>query len=532
MLALRAANNPRGARSQVVKADALRRKMHNELQELKGNIRVFARVRPDAQEREVVAVDDEVGTVVVPLGGAQSAFRFDRAFTPRASQEEVFDEVSNFVQSALDGYNVSLFAYGQTGSGKTHTMFGGPGDAEGIIPRSMAQILAAVQGQVEHGWAYELEASFLEVYNEQVRDLLCGEAEREGKKYTIVAGENGRHDVTDLTARGVSSMADVEAMMAEAQKNKAMAKTDMNERSSRSHTVFSMRIAATRSAGTQGQEQRLFGSLHLVDLAGSERLHKSHAEGQRLKETQAINKSLSALTDVFVALSKKAAHVPYRNSKLTFLLQPCLSGDGKALVIANVSPVEASAHESVCTLRFASMVSQCELGKARAPAATTPCRNSPPPAPLGQRAHARAAPARPQRAWPRQRKCTFTDDRQHGPGAGYQAHLDRCCGGAGGRRARARGGRYPRARRVRGDRGHRGTSWCPGGGRVRARQPHVDHALGGGAPPALGARRQQPPGVPAEHRADRRGREDCAQVWDPCPAGVGARRSKEALMLQ
>ena len=110
-----------------------------------------------------------------------------------------------------------------------------------------------------------------------------------------------------------------------------------------------------------------------MDLAGSERLAKSHATGERLKETQAINKSLSALTDVFVALSKRAAHVPYRNSKLTFLLQPCLSGDGKALVIANLSPAADSAHESLCTLRFASMVGTCELGKVRGESQIPPC---------------------------------------------------------------------------------------------------------------------------------------------------------------
>ena len=122
-----------------------------------------------------------------------------------------------------------------------------------------------------------------------------------------------------------------------------------------------------------GPNQTLNGTLHLVDLAGSERLAKSHATGERLKETQAINKSLSALTDVFVALSKRAAHVPYRNSKLTFLLQPCLSGDGKALVIANLSPAADSAHESLCTLRFASMVGTCELGKVRGESQIPPC---------------------------------------------------------------------------------------------------------------------------------------------------------------
>ncbi|EKX38831.1 hypothetical protein GUITHDRAFT_76865 [Guillardia theta CCMP2712] len=347
-------------KQKLAKAEGLRRRLHNELQELKGNIRVFARVRPSS-ERSVVGVDEELGTVMVPHNGQSNGFRFDRVFPAMSSQEDVFSEVSQFVQSALDGYNVSLFAYGQTGSGKTHTMFGSRED-QGIIPRSMGQILGGVEGMRESGWEYQLEASFLEIYQEHVRDLLCAEEEREGKKYTITLGENGRHDVSDLIYRRVRTMEDVEEMMAEAERNKSIAKTDMNERSSRSHTVFSMRITG-RKAGVGGQQQALHGTLHLVDLAGSERLAKSHATGERLKETQAINKSLSALSDVFVALSKKSPHVPYRNSKLTFLLQPCLSGDGKALLIANCSPIETSSHETLCTLRFASMVSSCELGK-------------------------------------------------------------------------------------------------------------------------------------------------------------------------
>jgi len=348
-------------KQKIAKADSTRRKLHNELQELKGNIRVFARVRP-ADERNVLSIDDENGSVLVPHNATQTTFRFDRAFTPRSSQDDVFAEVSHFVQSALDGYNVSLFAYGQTGSGKTHTMFG-TGTDTGIIPRSIAQILQTVEEQKENNWEYHLEASFLEIYQEQVFDLLCAEPEREGKKYTIVAGENGRHDVTDLEWRPVRSHEDVELMLEASQCNKHVARTDMNERSSRSHTVFSLRISGQRSAAG-GQVQTLHGTLHLVDLAGSERLAKSHATGDRLKETQSINKSLSAMSDVFVAISKHQHHVPYRNSKLTFLLQPCLSGDGKALMIANCSPIESSSHETLCTLRFASMVSSCELGKA------------------------------------------------------------------------------------------------------------------------------------------------------------------------
>ena len=159
------------------------------LQELKGNIRVFARVRP-ASERCVLGIDDENGAVMVPYNGSQTSFKFDRAFNARASQDDVFAEVSQFVQSALDGFNVSLFAYGQTGSGKTHTMFGSNGDV-GIIPRSILQILEAVEEQKENNWEYALEASFLEIYQEQIFDLLCNESEREGKKHTIVHTKAG-----------------------------------------------------------------------------------------------------------------------------------------------------------------------------------------------------------------------------------------------------------------------------------------------------------------------------------------------------
>jgi kinesin family protein C1 len=262
------------------------------------------------------------------------------------------------------GYNVSLLAYGQTGAGKTHTMLGAEGEHRGIIPRSIEQILQTVKETKENGWQYTLQASFLEIYNETIRDLLVPPKELEGKDYTIRQGENGMQSVADLKLFPVETKEDVGALMATAEKHKTVKGTDMNERSSRSHTVFQLRITATRQLRGDGPKQTLHGSLNLVDLAGSERLAKSCATGDRLKETQAINKSLSALGDVFTAISKKQSHIPYRNSKLTFLLQPCLSGDGKALVLMALSPAEGSAHESLCTLRFSSLISQCELGKA------------------------------------------------------------------------------------------------------------------------------------------------------------------------
>ena len=342
----------------LVVAENTRRKLHNQLQELKGNIRIFTRVRPGEEPVMVLGSDGEVDLC---LNDAEHSFKFDRAFTPQNTQEDVFAEVSQFVQSAVDGYNVSLFAYGQTGSGKTHTMFG-TGPDVGIIPRSMDQILVAVAQQQEQGWSFELEASFIEIYQETVRDLLCCEKDREGKQYKIVAAAHGRHTVTDALEMPIASREDLDRVIDIANSNKTVAKTDMNARSSRSHTVFTLRICGSKT--TNNRTQEINGTLHLVDLAGSERLDKSNAVGVQLKEAQAINKSLSALSDVFVALSKKSTHVPYRNSKLTFLLQPCLSGDGKALVIANLAPEASSAHESLCTLRFASMVSSCELGKA------------------------------------------------------------------------------------------------------------------------------------------------------------------------
>ncbi|CAM9579409.1 unnamed protein product [Ectocarpus sp. 8 AP-2014] len=133
----------------------------------------------------------------------------------------------------------------------------------------------------------------------------------------------------------------------------------MNERSSRSHSVFTLYLKAVN----QTQRSSLKGTLHLVDLAGSERLSRSNATGDRLKETVAINKSLSSLTDVFVSISNKSSHIPFRNSKLTYLLQPALSGDGKTLMMVNLSPTDQSYHESLCSLRFASQVNQCELGR-------------------------------------------------------------------------------------------------------------------------------------------------------------------------
>ncbi|KAF0685983.1 Aste57867_22186 [Aphanomyces stellatus] len=351
--------------AKVKEGEIQRRKMHNTIQELRGNVRVFARTRPflpsDGTDgvASAVACDVDLQRVTLKREKESHAFTFDRVFSPVTGQDAVFEEVSEFVQSAIDGYQVCLFSYGQTGSGKTHTMQGsGTGQMRGIIPRSIEKIMSECDKSQEQGWRYVLHASFLEIYNETVRDLLAEKADLD-KKLVLKMDPKGGVSVVDLTLVPITSLGQVEGLMEKAARVRSVACTDMNAQSSRSHSVFSLHLRGVND--TQGTV--LEGKLNLVDLAGSERLARSNATGSRLKEAQAINKSLSCLTDVFAAIGNKGPHIPFRNSKLTYLLQSCLSGDGKTLMMVNLSPTVDSAHESLCSLRFAQHVNQCELGK-------------------------------------------------------------------------------------------------------------------------------------------------------------------------
>ena len=362
-------------------SEAIRRRLHNTVLELKGNVRVFCRVRPlsEAEEQE----SDSLALVPITTGdlsgrglelensnqksalnkdNQKHTFTFDRTFGPGSTQEEVFEEVSMLVQSALDGYRVCIFAYGQTGSGKTHTMLGNPTE-EGIIPRSVRQVFSTAEKDSERGWKYTMKAAMLEIYNEDIRDLL-GPGPPDGKKHVISSNDTGEAagvEVSYLKWSTVSSSEDVSRLLNKAMKERSVGVTACNAQSSRSHMVFMLAVDGTNAA----TGQKLSGALNLVDLAGSERVGKSEVTGDRLKETQAINKSLSALGDVIAALGTKEGHVPYRNSKLTFLLQNSLSGQGKALMLCNVGPAHSAASESLCTLRFASKVNATNIGTAR-----------------------------------------------------------------------------------------------------------------------------------------------------------------------
>jgi len=368
--------------SQVLKGEQTRRQMHNRIQELRGNVRVFVRTRPflpgDEQTSDSsieVGPDGESMSIFDSRSGSPHDFTFDKVFAPSAGQDQVFSEVSDFVQSALDGYNVCLFSYGQTGSGKTHTMQGsGNGAMRGIIPRAVEQILDQARASRAQKWEFKTSASFLEIYNEDLKDLLVSmkQGASSGKaptKLSIKRSKEGDSYVDGLTEvvieteDAAAGMSQLDALMAVAARARSVASTKMNSQSSRSHSVFMLHLRGyNRDNGATMQ-----GTLNLCDLAGSERLDRSGAatDAKRLRETQAINKSLSCLGDVFTALAQRSSHVPYRNSKLTYLLQDCLSGDGKAMMFVNLSPTTASSGESLCSLRFATRVNSVELGKAK-----------------------------------------------------------------------------------------------------------------------------------------------------------------------
>ncbi|GME31338.1 kinesin-like protein klpa [Neofusicoccum parvum] len=357
--------------------ETLRRKLHNQVQELKGNIRVFCRVRPpsetevpqaaeiaypdaDKDSKEVLIQGPEQKSAMGTVTRSTNPFTFDRVFGPGSQNAEVFEEISQLVQSALDGYNVCIFCYGQTGSGKTFTM----SSVDGMIPRAVQQIYATAQDLEEKGWKYRMEGQFVEVYNENLNDLLGKAEELDKKKLEI------RHDpakktttITDVTTVALDNPERVQDMLSSASRNRSVAATMANSRSSRSHSVFILKLKGENSITGERSE----GTLNLVDLAGSERLSHSGATGDRLKETQNINRSLSCLGDVISALGsgKDGAHVPYRNSKLTYLLQNSLGGNSKTLMFVMISPLQPHLHETITSLKFATKVHNTHIGTAK-----------------------------------------------------------------------------------------------------------------------------------------------------------------------
>uniref|UniRef100_A0A8C4ZZC3 Kinesin family member 13A n=1 Tax=Gadus morhua TaxID=8049 RepID=A0A8C4ZZC3_GADMO len=332
-------------------------------------VKVAVRVRPmNRRELElntkcVVDMEDNQTVLHPPPSNSKG----DRRVAPQCvychldgcskGQEVVFKCLGEgILDNAFQGYNACIFAYGQTGSGKSFSMMGN-GDQPGLIPRLCGALFERVHRDECEAHSFKLEVSFMEIYNEKVRDLL----DPKGSRLSLKVREHkvlGPY-VDGLSQLAVTSFEDIEVLMSEGNKSRTVAATNMNEESSRSHAVFSIVVTQTLYDLGSGNSGEKVSKISLVDLAGSERVSKTGAAGERLKEGSNINRSLTTLGCVISALADqsagkgKAKFVPYRDSVLTWLLKDNLGGNSKTAMIATVSPAADNYEETLSTLRYA-----------------------------------------------------------------------------------------------------------------------------------------------------------------------------------
>mmetsp|Transcript_33431 Transcript_33431/g.40417 ORF Transcript_33431/g.40417 Transcript_33431/m.40417 type:complete len:456 (-) Transcript_33431:72-1439(-) len=348
------------------KESVLRKKAHNALRELKGNIRVCARVRPgplpgtsgaegSSQAESLSVVDEYSLALEVEAKGMEHTstsaspevrrYEYDAVFLPEATQEMVYEEAKDMVQSALDGYNVCIFCYGQTGSGKTHTMLGMEG-SEGLLPRAIRDVFTMGGGKVE------IQCYMLELYQDSLIDLLLKPG-TQPPKLLIRRDASGTVSVEGANVLTATDSTELSSHLHAGLSHRKVAATKMNSQSSRSHLIFSVLIRHSDSAG-----KMTTGKMTFIDLAGSERVAKSGAinDAERLNEAKAINKSLSALGDVVSALTTGESFIPYRNHPLTQLMADSLGGNAKCCMVVNVSPLASDSPETRNSLDYASRV--------------------------------------------------------------------------------------------------------------------------------------------------------------------------------
>ncbi|CAB3366405.1 Hypothetical predicted protein [Cloeon dipterum] len=332
------------------------------------SVKVAVRVRPfnqrelDMGAKAVIRMDGKKTRIVNLSKTAGDVgfkdFTFDHSywsFEPSdpdfATQEQVFEELgTEVVASAFEGYNACLFAYGQTGSGKTFTMTGPPDDP-GLIPRICEAMFGKMQEEQEDK-NYRVDVSYLEIYNEKVRDLLASSNPSGGLRVR----EHPRQGpyVSDLSHHLVTCYDHVAQLMERGNRARCTAATNMNDTSSRSHAIFTLTFRQA-GLGAEGLPCETTSKVHLVDLAGSERADATGATGQRLKEGAHINKSLVTLGSVISALAEKrvGSFVPYRDAVLTWLLKDSLGGNSKTIMVAAISPADCNYSETLSTLRYA-----------------------------------------------------------------------------------------------------------------------------------------------------------------------------------
>ncbi|RGB37434.1 P-loop containing nucleoside triphosphate hydrolase protein [Rhizophagus diaphanus] len=359
---------------------------------------------PTRFQRQIITTSPYATNQIVVEGEKRQVFSFDNVFPPETTQEEIYDKaVENLVAKFIEGFNVTILAYGQTSSGKTHTMGTAdnpsiPLDSKGIIPRAMSTLFSTInsihQSKTDHR-KFTIKVSFIEIHNEDLIDLL-GEGDEEGRP-SVQIREDSKGNIywSGLQEIKVNNVDEVINYLAIGSQHRQVGATDMNEKSSRSHAIFSVTMtqqklntnatspmsptfsrpgtpssrsisrAPSRANSVMssrfddiGEWVTITSKFHFVDLAGSERLKRTAASGDRAKEGIAINSGLLALGNVISALgdpnkARHTTHIPYRDSKLTRLLQDSLGGNAKTLLIACVSPAEYNVNETVNTLKYA-----------------------------------------------------------------------------------------------------------------------------------------------------------------------------------
>lgn len=337
------------------------------------NVQVLLRCRPlsDDEQRanvpKIITCNENKREVTVLQGLANKqvdrVFTFDKVFGPKAQQRSIYDQaISPIVCEMLEGFNCTVFAYGQTGTGKTYTMEGGmrnkggelPVEA-GVIPRAVRQIFDTLEAQNAD---YSMKVTFLELYNEEITDLLAPEdnskstEDRQKKPISLMEDGKGSVVVRGLEEEAVYSANDIYNLLERGAARRRTADTLLNKRSSRSHSVFTITVHIKEKA--VGDEELIkCGKLNLVDLAGSENISRSGARELRAREAGEINKSLLTLGRVINTLVEHSLHIPYRDSKLTRLLRDSLGGKTKTCIIATISPSAQSLEETLSTLDYA-----------------------------------------------------------------------------------------------------------------------------------------------------------------------------------
>ncbi|KAL4472345.1 hypothetical protein ABPG72_002828 [Tetrahymena utriculariae] len=324
-------------------------------------VKVMVRCRPMNKDEKskncqsCIGIDKEINQITLSKPGEsdkQKVHTYDDVFAPDSTQQQIYESTAfPLVESVFEGYNGTIFAYGQTGCGKTHTMMGDPSDDQnkGIIPRTFSHIIQVIENESKK--EFLVRCSYIEIYNEEIHDLLSKDVKA---RYELKESPEKGIFIKDLNKVIVKSVKEMENLMNIGNKNRSTGETAMNKDSSRSHSIFTIYIEISEDDGKGGQKIKA-GKLNLVDLAGSERQSKTQATGDRLKEANKINLSLSALGNVIQALvDGKHQHIPYRDSKLTRLLQDSLGGNTKTIMIAAISPADYNYDETMGTLRYAS----------------------------------------------------------------------------------------------------------------------------------------------------------------------------------